>query len=260
MNQIFFSFFLINLLHQTDRYLIITNNNWKQKYSKNVKFNLLIIVSTITFVALINLPVSFLNGKLHNLTDAVSNSNNNFKQSSLSNIKPVSKRYALVSQADDQIQYSYSTFTAGSIVTGSKTTNTAIPLVVKKRVECYSTGYILYYQKLSFLIECLIPLLLMILFNYLLIKRTYKSSTKFALSSNNNHSNNNNNSSGILAQQPVQTGNLNINQNTDRRNSISNVTSNSNSHLNHTPRPDTSDKILEPCEHFFYKYIVLKLF
>lgn len=47
-----------------DRYLIVTNTKWKQKFSKNIKFNLTVIISVITFFVFINLPPTFLNGQI----------------------------------------------------------------------------------------------------------------------------------------------------------------------------------------------------
>jgi hypothetical protein len=46
------------------------------------------------------------------------------------------------------------------------------------QIECYTTSYLEFWQKFSLLLECLFPLTLMIIFNGLLIKRTYKSSTR----------------------------------------------------------------------------------
>lgn len=103
-----------------DRYLIVTNLNWKQKYSRSLRFNLGVILAMVFSIALINLPVVFLNG----------------------NVKyPSDPRKRI-------------------------------------RIECYTSSYVVFWQRFTLLLECLFPLLLMILFNYLLIKRTYKSSTK----------------------------------------------------------------------------------
>lgn len=104
-----------------DRYLIVTNHNWKQKYSRNLKFNLIVIGFIVAAFALINSPVTVLNGR-----------------------------------------------PGGS--SGGRKSNV--------KVECYTTPYVVFWQKFSLLFECIFPLSLMILFNYLLIKRTLKSSTK----------------------------------------------------------------------------------
>lgn len=109
-----------------DRYLIVTNTYWKQKFSKNIRFNLAIIAFIIAFFALTNLPVTFLNGQ-------VKQKNN------------------------------------------------------KTRVECYNTNFYIVWQKIVVLIDCVFPLALMIIFNGLLICKTYKSSVKLDTQQKNNH-------------------------------------------------------------------------
>ena len=104
-----------------DRYLIIWSTNWMQKYSKSMKFSLIVIFTIILFFALINFPVALLNGKINKLSNSTH----------------------------------------------------------EKKVLCYSTSYIIFWQKFSLLFECIFPLIIMIIFNILLVKRTYKSSTKF---------------------------------------------------------------------------------
>nr|QVK45785.1 G protein-coupled receptor [Proales similis] len=47
-----------------------------------------------------------------------------------------------------------------------------------RQIECYTSDYMIFWQRFSFFFECLLPLTLMILFNGLLIRRTYKSSRK----------------------------------------------------------------------------------
>jgi len=49
----------------------------------------------------------------------------------------------------------------------------------EKRIICYSTSYIIFWQKFSLLLECIFPLIIMTIFNIMLVKKTYKSSTKF---------------------------------------------------------------------------------
>ncbi len=120
-----------------DRYLIVTNATWKQKYSKNIKFNLTIILSVISFFALINLPVTLLNGK----TVTIYSKNS-------------------------------------SLVTFNRT-----------RTECYNTKFYQFWQNVIVLIECILPLILMIIFNGLLIYRTYKSSVKLDNSKNRQKTN-----------------------------------------------------------------------
>ena len=115
-----------------DRYLIISSNNWMQKYSKNIKFSLVVIATVVLIVALINFPVALLNGKVNHKYNA------------------------------------------------SSETST------KKKVICYSNAYIMFWQRFSLLLECIFPLILMTLFNVLLVKRTYKSSTKFKSLHQNN--------------------------------------------------------------------------
>ena len=110
-----------------DRYLIVSNQfNWKQKFAKNIKFNLTVIITVIGFFALINLPPALMNGKIVFL----------YKNTSSSG------------------------------------------LMSRNRTECYSTDFYRLWQNVSVLIECIFPLVLMILFNGLLINRTYKSSVK----------------------------------------------------------------------------------
>lgn len=46
-----------------DRYLIITNSKWKQKYARNIKFNLGVIFAVVIVIGLVNLPVALFNGK-----------------------------------------------------------------------------------------------------------------------------------------------------------------------------------------------------
>lgn len=46
-----------------DRYLIVTNLNWKQKYSRSIKFNLIVIGCILAAFAFINLPVTIFNGR-----------------------------------------------------------------------------------------------------------------------------------------------------------------------------------------------------
>jgi hypothetical protein len=46
-----------------DRYLIVTNSIWKQKFSKNIKFNLGIIIFVILTIGLLNVPAALLNGE-----------------------------------------------------------------------------------------------------------------------------------------------------------------------------------------------------
>lgn len=103
-----------------DRYLIVTNHNWKQKYSRSIKYNLIFIGVIVSTFALVNSPVTVFNGA----------------PSKRKNVK----------------------------------------------VECYSTWFMEFWQKFSLLFECIFPLALMIIFNYLLIKRTLKSSTKLRAS------------------------------------------------------------------------------
>ncbi len=188
--------------------MIITNNNWKQKYSKNVRFNLFIILTAIGLVALLNLPVSFLNGKY--LSGSSSKSKTN--QALNSSTNQPNQSFLVITD-----EYGYTT---AKIKTGFFSTTTSLSTLIpihvapsRKRVECYTTSYIIYYQKITFLFECVIPLILMILFNYLLIKRTYNSSTKFSANS-----------------QQANQINVNNNQSTNK-DSNSNVNS-SNNHLN----------------------------
>ena len=119
-----------------DRYLILVNNKWKQKCSRNIKFNLLIIVLVLFVIFLINLPVAFLNGRV--------------------------------------LLFKPFNFTDNLL------------LASRKKVECYSTKFIKIYQYLALLLECVLPLTLMITFNYLLIKKTYKSTTKLNSASQSN--------------------------------------------------------------------------
>lgn len=126
-----------------DRYLIVTNNIWKQKYSRNIKFSLIIIFAITCLIGLLNLPVVFLNGK---------QSSNRFSS--------INTSYILKNKFSNQILNS--------------TTR------MNRKVECYTTNFIIFWQKFSLILECLIPLFLMITFNFLLIKRTYKSSTRLA--------------------------------------------------------------------------------
>jgi multisubunit Na+/H+ antiporter MnhB subunit len=125
-----------------DRYLIITNYYWKQKFSRNIKFSIIIIVTVILIIALINFPTVFLNGKVNNYI--------NIKSFSNSTPAPHSKKTANVLLSRD--------------------------ITIRKKVECYTSDYIIFWQKFSLLLECLFPLILMIVFNLLLINRTYKSS------------------------------------------------------------------------------------
>lgn len=125
-----------------DRYLIITNYYWKQKFSRNIKFSIIIIVTVILIIALINFPTVFLNGKVNNYI--------NIKSFSNSTPAPNSKKTANVLLSRD--------------------------ITIRKKVECYTSDYIIFWQKFSLLLECLFPLILMIVFNLLLINRTYKSS------------------------------------------------------------------------------------
>ena len=111
-----------------DRYLIISSNTWMQKYSKSMKFSLIVILIIIVLIALINFPVALLNGKIN-----------------------------------------------------TSTTNGT----QEKHVICYSTSYIKFWQKFSLLLECIFPLIIMTIFNILLVKRTYKSSTKFTSAMHN---------------------------------------------------------------------------
>ena len=108
-----------------DRYLILVNSTWKQKYSKNIKFNLTVILLLIFTVIVINIPVAFLNG-----------------------------RSLISNQTTINVHGSY------------------------KSVECYSTSFMTFYQRFSLILECLCPLCIMVLFNSLLIKKTYKSTTR----------------------------------------------------------------------------------
>ena len=175
--------------------MIITNNNWKQKYSKNVRFNLFIILTAIGLVALLNLPVAFLNGKY----SSGSSSSSKSKPKQGLNQTTINQQNQSFLVTTDEYAYTTAKILTEFIST-TTSLSTLIPIHVapsRKRVECYTTSYIIYYQKLTFLFECVIPLILMILFNYLLIKRTYNSSTKFSANSQQtnhlhlNHSNNN---------------------------------------------------------------------
>jgi hypothetical protein len=130
-----------------DRYLILVNNTWKQKYSKNIRFNLLIILSIILIIICINLPVAFLNGKV------------------LSPPHPTHQR------------------NASSLITSS---NNRPTFHSTKRVQCYTTAFIAFYQKFALILECLSPLVIMITFNWLLIKKTYKSTTRLKISQQSN--------------------------------------------------------------------------
>ena len=109
-----------------DRYFILTSSTWKRKFSKNIKLTLIVIISLILFGALLNLPVTFLNGeiKIYNTTSILGNS---------------------------------------TLVT---------------EIDCYSTDYMKFWEKFMLFNECVIPLILMIIFNSLLIYKTYKSSVK----------------------------------------------------------------------------------
>jgi len=51
-------------------------------------------------------------------------------------------------------------------------------LISRNRTECYNTDFYRLWQNITVLIECIFPLALMIIFNGLLINRTYKSSVK----------------------------------------------------------------------------------
>ena len=104
-----------------DRYLIISSNTWMQKYSKSMKFSLIVILIIILITAFINFPVALLNGKI----------------------------------------------------------NKSPNVTQEKRIICYSTSYIIFWQKFSLLLECIFPLIIMTIFNIMLVKKTYKSSTKF---------------------------------------------------------------------------------
>ncbi|RNA11921.1 growth hormone secretagogue receptor type 1-like [Brachionus plicatilis] len=118
-----------------DRYFLITNNYWKQKFSRNIKFSLVVILSLVITIGLINLPVVFYNGKIQNKS---------FKDLSFTN-----EIEFLLSQRNRE-----------------------------KKVECYTTKFIIFWQKVAFVLECVFPLILMILFNFLLIKQTQKSSKR----------------------------------------------------------------------------------
>jgi hypothetical protein len=109
-----------------DRYFILTSSTWKRKFSKNIKLTLSVIISIILFGALINLPVTFLNGeiKIYNTTSILGNA---------------------------------------SLIT---------------EIDCYTTDYMKFWEKFMLCNECIIPLILMIIFNSLLIYKTYKSSVK----------------------------------------------------------------------------------
>lgn len=118
-----------------DRYFLISNSYWKQKFSRNIKFSLIVILSLILTIGLINLPVVFFNGKIQN---------KNFRQLTFSNELEflLSQRYRA------------------------------------KKVECYTTSFVVFWQKVAFSLECVFPLVLMVIFNLLLIKRTQKSSKR----------------------------------------------------------------------------------
>ncbi|CAF0936564.1 unnamed protein product [Brachionus calyciflorus] len=120
-----------------DRYLIVTNSNWKQKFSRNIKFSIIVILSLIIVIAMINLPVVFFNGRIQN-----------------------QKTLKLKSSIKDKIE------------------NILLQRSKAKKVECYTTKFIVLWQKVAFLLECISPLILMIIFNLLLIKRTFKSSVR----------------------------------------------------------------------------------
>jgi hypothetical protein len=134
-----------------DRYLILVNSTWKQKYSRNIKFNLAIILLIIFAVILINVPVAVLNGKTL------------IPKSTATTTTLIS-----ISTADNET----------TAATTTRQSSIIVPAVHTKRVECYTTPYITFYQKLALAIECLFPLGIMIAFNWLLIKKTYKSTTR----------------------------------------------------------------------------------
>ena len=118
-----------------DRYLILTNSNWKRRFSKNIKMTIFIILSLIIGVAVINLPVAFLNGKINT--------------------------YSVTSPSGN------------------------ITLVTE--IDCYTTIYMKFWEKFMLCNECLIPLILMIVFNSLLIYKTHKSSVKLKIMQQNEH-------------------------------------------------------------------------
>ena len=121
-----------------DRYFIIISTYWKQKFSKNFKFNLAVIISIILFFVSINLPVALLNGE----------ENKSYKTEVLRN--------------------------PGA-----------------RKVECYKTEFFKLWEKITLVLECILPLILMILFNGLLINKTYKSSVKLTTHEHNKKDENN---------------------------------------------------------------------
>ena len=116
-----------------DRYLIITNSQWKQKFSKNIKFNLGVIFIVCLIIAALNVPAALLNGSY----------------------TPVSINF---NETSNQL--------------GLRRTS-------KRKVTCYSNWFYLHiWQYFALVFECVLPLALMIIFNSLLIHKTYESSIK----------------------------------------------------------------------------------
>jgi len=117
-----------------DRYLIVTNNMWKQKYSRNIKFNLSVVFLVGGIIGAINLPVALTNGSYPH----------------------VKVKY----DKDQNIVFLQGNF--------------------RRQVICYSTWF---YKNVfiwfALLFECIVPLSLMIVFNFLLIAKTRESSIKF---------------------------------------------------------------------------------
>ena len=116
-----------------DRYLIITNSQWKQKFSKNIKFNLGVIFIVCLIIAALNVPAAVLNGS----------------------------------------------YTPISINFNETTNQLGVMRTSKRKVTCYSNWFYLHiWQYFALVFECALPLALMIIFNSLLIHKTYESSIK----------------------------------------------------------------------------------
>jgi hypothetical protein len=144
-----------------DRYLILVNNKWKQKYSTNIKFNLFIIFLVLFVIFLINLPVGILNGRL------------------------------LLTESKQPVMFQnnasfVTTKTSILFLNKNKTTDNNNLRSNRKKVECYGTTFIKIYSHIALFIECIVPLCFMIVFNYLLIKKTYKSTTRLNSATQNN--------------------------------------------------------------------------
>lgn len=122
-----------------DRYLILVNNRWKQKYSKNIKFNLSVIMLVVGIAFMVNMPVAMFNGE--QLTSETVPAQYKTEYNFTTRIMPVQ---------EDRI----------------------------RRNKCYSNWFMQWYQKAALMLECVLPLIIMITFNSLLIKRTYKSTTR----------------------------------------------------------------------------------